>query len=341
MKLKHYPELRKGIDASVELDESPLLSSTARRVWKDCGPIKIRQLGACFFFEFEDEESKNKVLEGGPYFFSKRYLVLKEWERMLAPTTEHPSTIPTWVKIHKLPLECWTEEGLSRIASTIGGLNVDVATAKQQKIAFARVCIEVEAESDLPSYIQVTTARGSVVVTVEYQWLPQKCSKCKVFDHSCYTKSTTTDPEASNTSTSGKRDKPKDAWQTVGRVDSRAPTTEAFSILDTSGNAQTPQLLHCSDNDDSTDEELIVEETLPHNGILSTVCPPLVEQTELPLEATHPSDLAAGTLSQHLGSLEKQSGIDLMDPHSTKPPDPPDSYGKSGKKKNKKNYQAA
>ena len=97
----------------------PLLSSTARKIWKDHGRIKIKQVGSCFFFEFQDEETKMKVLECGPYFFSRRFL-LKDWHRTLVPTTEHPPTIPAWVKIHKLPLECWTEEGLSRITSSIG-----------------------------------------------------------------------------------------------------------------------------------------------------------------------------------------------------------------------------
>lgn len=255
MKLKHYPELQQDLDAPVELDEYhlddknwglcligyfldgrmdfPLLCSTARRVWKDCGPIKIRQFGACFFFEFQDEDSKNKVLEGGPYFFSRRYLVLKEWERMLAPSTEHPSTIPVWVKIHKLPLECWTEEGLSRIASKIGKpLHVDVATAGQQRIAFARVCIEIGADYELPSTISVLTAKGTVVVTVEYQWLPRKCSKCKVFGHSCSIKATTADPIASTIS--GIED-PKAVWQNVGKVDSRPTSSTIINGAASSG----------------------------------------------------------------------------------------------------------
>lgn len=142
MQLNHYPELQKGKSVVVEFDEShiddrnwnhclvryfldgkmplALLSSTARAVWKDHGQIRIKQVGSCFFFEFQDEATKLKVLEGGPYFFSCRYLVLKDWRRMLIPNAEHPSSIPAWIKIHKLPLKFWTAKGLSHIASTIG-----------------------------------------------------------------------------------------------------------------------------------------------------------------------------------------------------------------------------
>lgn len=110
MKLSHFPELQQEECAVVEIEEAdvnektwshclvghfldgkmpfPLLSSTARKIWKDHGRINIKQIGACYFFEFQDEETKLKVLEGGPYFFSRRYLVLKEWHRMLVPSTE-------------------------------------------------------------------------------------------------------------------------------------------------------------------------------------------------------------------------------------------------------------
>lgn len=208
MQLNFYRELQNGKGAIVELDDTQLddrnwnhclvgyfldgkmpfalLSSTARAVWKDHGQIRIKQFGSCFYFEFQDEATKIKVLEGGPYFFSRRYLVLKDWRRMLIPSPEHPSSIPAWVKVHKLPLECWTADGLSRIASTVGRpLHVDKATENQQRIDFARICIEVSAEDDLPDEIQIVVKGESVMVHVEYQWLPTRCAKCKVFGHSC------------------------------------------------------------------------------------------------------------------------------------------------------------
>lgn len=115
---------------------------------------------------------------------------------MLVPSTEHPATIPAWVKIHKLPLECWTAECISRIASTIGKpLHVDIATAKQQRIDFGRVCIEVSAK-ELPRDIQIKLGHLSVKVDVEYQ-PPPKCSVCNVFGHSCKPKAAP-EPPASN-----------------------------------------------------------------------------------------------------------------------------------------------
>lgn len=86
MKLTHFSDIKQSGEASIELEEHqlddknwghcligyflnrkmalPLLSATARRVWTDCGTFKINQIGSCYFFEFQDEEAKNKVLEG-------------------------------------------------------------------------------------------------------------------------------------------------------------------------------------------------------------------------------------------------------------------------------------
>lgn len=83
MNLCHYPELQQGDEPVVKMDETdlyegiwsnclvgyfldgkmpfPLLSATARSIWKDHGRISIKQIGACYFFEFQDEETKHKV----------------------------------------------------------------------------------------------------------------------------------------------------------------------------------------------------------------------------------------------------------------------------------------
>lgn len=218
LKLQHFPEMQQGKEAVVDLDESDidsgswnhcligyfldgkmpynLLCATARAVWKENAPISIKQIGSCFFFVFKDEETKMKVLEEGPYFFSRRYLVLTDWRRMLVPTTAHPTSIPAWVKLHKLPLECWTEAAFSRIASSIGRpIHVDHATATKRRMDYARVCVEISAGDELPSEVVVRSNGESVIIKVEYQWLPTKCAECKVFGHKCSSKPVDTPTE--------------------------------------------------------------------------------------------------------------------------------------------------
>ncbi|KAG5531833.1 hypothetical protein RHGRI_026448 [Rhododendron griersonianum] len=215
MELDYFPDLQKGKEALVEIDleltevgkwnrylvghfldgKMPyaLLFSTARNQWKELFVAVKTDVAGFYLFEFKDEQAKQQVLEGGPYFFSQKYLVLKDWHRMLKPAQEQPSKIPAWVKFHDLPFELWNKECLSQVASTIGRpLHVDQAIAKSTKqpglihtkSSKARICIEINAEHDLPEEVTVVVVGEYVIIPVEYQVLPPMCSVCHVFGHS-------------------------------------------------------------------------------------------------------------------------------------------------------------
>lgn len=357
MKLSHYPELQQGDDPVVELEDSHindrswnnclighfldgkmaflLLSSTARKIWKDHGRIKIKQVGACYFFEFQDEGTKSRVLEGGPYFFSRKYLVLKDWHRMLVPSTDHPSTIPAWIKIHKLPLECWTQEGLSRITSTIGKtLHVDIATAQQQRLDFARVCVEVSANSDLPKTIQIRHGLESVTVFIEHQWLPPRFSKCKVFGYDCKPK---VEEQITNND---------ETWKQIGKALGggggvlealtkevpNAPIGAAFVIQ------PEKEGMVIEDLGDGSQSETAEELSDPINTSTSScTTPPLVNQ------APQPTVVAVCEQDQMDHGLPKLDGKGSLENERGILPDPPDAYriGRSAKKNKQKNNKKA
>ncbi|KAI8530017.1 hypothetical protein RHMOL_Rhmol11G0021300 [Rhododendron molle] len=215
LKLDFYPELFRGREAQVEIDieltdvgrwdrylvghfldgKMPyaLVVPTARYQWKELFVGVKPDVARCYLFEFRSKEAKQQVLDGGPYFFSQKYLILKDWHRMIKPVKEQPSHIPAWVRLHNLPLELWNQECLSRVASTIGKpLHVDQATTKtskqpgllQTKSTSAKVCIEISAEHDLPEDVRTTVGGNSVVVPIEYQVLPLMCKHCQAFGHS-------------------------------------------------------------------------------------------------------------------------------------------------------------
>lgn len=193
------------LDGKMEL---PLLKATARTVWKD-DLLSVKEIGSRFLFEFKDEAAKLKALEDGPHFFSRRFLVLQNWKRMLLPTKDQPSKIPAWIKILKLPLEFWTAECFSKIASTIGKpLHVDQATAKKLRLDYARICVEIDAGTELPDDVEITINGEAVIVALQYQWLPPICTDCKVFGH----------PTGSCTKQLGtKVSSQKDIWQVVSK----------------------------------------------------------------------------------------------------------------------------
>ena len=82
-------------------------------------------------------------------------------------------------------MELFKQKGISYIASVLGNpFYMDSITANQQRLAYAKVCVEVEASMEIPSSIEVELRDGaSISVRVEVPWIPAKCSRCGIFGH--------------------------------------------------------------------------------------------------------------------------------------------------------------
>ncbi|KAL7189341.1 hypothetical protein ACSBR1_039059 [Camellia fascicularis] len=69
--------------------------------------------------------------------------------------------LPLWVKLYNVPLEFWTEEGLGYIASIMGTLlYLDEPTFKKSRLTFARICIEVPANKEIPKSFRINLGYG-------------------------------------------------------------------------------------------------------------------------------------------------------------------------------------
>ncbi|XP_028095882.1 uncharacterized protein LOC114295781 [Camellia sinensis] len=76
-------------------------------------------------------------------------------------------------------------EGGPWIASAIGNpLFMDQLTARGSRVAFARICVEIEATSKMLSYFQIRCGDDAVKIKVEYPGLPSICQHCQIFGHS-------------------------------------------------------------------------------------------------------------------------------------------------------------
>ncbi|PPD95544.1 hypothetical protein GOBAR_AA36069 [Gossypium barbadense] len=91
--------------------------------------------------------------------------------------------MPVWVHLSNIPLELFTSKSLSYIASALGNpLYMDSITANQQRLAFAKVCFEMNANLVVPRFVEVELQDGSVAfITVEMPWMAHRCLQCNVF----------------------------------------------------------------------------------------------------------------------------------------------------------------
>ena len=73
--------------------------------------------------------------------------------------------MPAWVKFPNLPLECWTPNCLSKIASMFGiTLQSDRLTSIMTRLSYARVLVEVNLMDNLPFSIKVLLPNGSTII---------------------------------------------------------------------------------------------------------------------------------------------------------------------------------
>ncbi|KAL0293601.1 UNVERIFIED_CONTAM: hypothetical protein Sradi_6928500 [Sesamum radiatum] len=103
------------------------------------------------------------VIEGGPWLFQGQPIVLQCWEQGMSLRRQQHTHVPVWIRLKHLPMEYWTEEGLSTVASGIGTpLYSDGITKDCSRLDYARDPKRVD---------------------VEYEWLPQKCTNCCSLGH--------------------------------------------------------------------------------------------------------------------------------------------------------------
>ena len=125
------------------------------------------------------------MLEGGPCNIQNIPLIVRKWEPDMESLDFNMKKLPIWIHLRNVPLELFTKNGLSYLASAVGNpLYMDRITENKQRLAFAKICVEVDALSTIPRVIEVRRRNGGLVnVTVEVPWWPQRCTKCCIFGH--------------------------------------------------------------------------------------------------------------------------------------------------------------
>ena len=95
------------------------LKEFAHSIWPALREVTATTNGF-FFFRFKTEIDMEEVIEGGPWLFQGQPIVLQKWEPGMAMRKLKHTQVPVWIKLRHLPLEFWTTEGLSTVASGVG-----------------------------------------------------------------------------------------------------------------------------------------------------------------------------------------------------------------------------
>lgn len=154
-------------------------------MWGD--DIDLRPAGRnLFIIQFSDAATRDRILEKGPWQIKGQSLIVRKWAADMENLEMYLKKLPVWVELKGIPLELFTRRGIGYISSVLGvPLYMDRFTAEKKRLEYARVCIEIDVEKEVPRFIEVVRKNGGLAeVEVVIPWMPVKCAECKVFGHS-------------------------------------------------------------------------------------------------------------------------------------------------------------
>ena len=164
-----------------------VVKSFVGRLW---GKHKIPEISTTdnglYIFRFKDLDARDCVLENGAWYFAGRPIILRFWKPGMEMLNVQITSLPIWVKFFNIPLEYWTVTSLGYIASAVGiPLHLDTLTENHSRLSFARICIEVNVNCTFPKSALLDLGNGKYsTIRIEYPWVPQNCTHCKIFGHS-------------------------------------------------------------------------------------------------------------------------------------------------------------
>ncbi|XVE83795.1 hypothetical protein DITRI_Ditri16bG0115700 [Diplodiscus trichospermus] len=133
-----------------------------------------------------------KLQDSSEFRISRSFSEAKDWRKLFATSPDqalefYPPKIvdgkivvvPVWVHLRNIPLELFTKAGLSYIASAIGSpLYMDRVSAYQQRLAYVKLCVEVDVNAEIPRFINVQMKNGQLVCPNQPNevkvWVPKK-----------------------------------------------------------------------------------------------------------------------------------------------------------------------
>ncbi|KAI0488501.1 hypothetical protein KFK09_028335 [Dendrobium nobile] len=119
---------------------------------------------------FKSSEVVDEILNGGPWYVNGCIVGMDKWTPEFDPNSFKGISAPIWIRLPCLPLYCWDEDSIARIASCIGSpLYLDGNTFRWSKREFARVCVKIDLEKKLPNGVWVEGSAGRFFQRVEYE----------------------------------------------------------------------------------------------------------------------------------------------------------------------------
>lgn len=150
------------------------------------GELNIHLGSKGFFFTvvFTNMEDRDRIFEGGPYFYVATGIYMRPWTMNFVPERETFTSVPIWIRLYSLPLDYWMPESLKVIGNKLGHfLKISEATLQGKYTSYACICVEMDLSRALPDEVILEVYDEEWVQAVDYEHIPFRCHKCHEHGH--------------------------------------------------------------------------------------------------------------------------------------------------------------
>ena len=154
-------------------------------IWRIVGGVKIKELqDSLWLFEFSDVVDKNRIMEGRPWSYDRKILVLNEFDGRTPPSQMDFSQSPMWVQVHDLPLLYMNKVVGTKLGESLGQLlDVDVAGDGAGWGWCLRVHVVLDLKKPLDRGRALNLGGRTTWVKFKYEKLPLFCFRCGCIVH--------------------------------------------------------------------------------------------------------------------------------------------------------------
>eukprot|EP00253_Pinus_taeda_P033842 PITA_33842 len=127
---------------------------------------------------------KNRVLDGGSYFFNAARLHLRGWVERFNPDKEDLSWALVWIRLYSLPVEYWEEISLQEIGNVLGEfIKVAEETKIRRYTSYARICMYMNLNKALPDTVSLFHDDNEWIQLTDYEHVSFRCRRCHALRH--------------------------------------------------------------------------------------------------------------------------------------------------------------
>jgi hypothetical protein len=141
------------------------------KIWRAEQSITFREVqDNLWIFEFTDEDTKPRVLEGRPWSFDRHILVINDFDGTTTPAQMDFSHSPCWIQVHDMPLLCMTKAVGTKIGESMGEVeDVDVGKDGVGWGRFLRIRVKIDLTQPLERGRALLMGGKSIWVNFKYE----------------------------------------------------------------------------------------------------------------------------------------------------------------------------